>query len=198
MRADFLEGYSRGTSLIHRWPAAGKLAGAVVAVVTVMLSRGPVWVGVAVGLAVVTGLSRVPAGFLLRRLLWWEPVVVGMAILALWQPGGGEKFVTLVCRGTLALWTMVLLASTTPFGSLLEVFRRLRVPGIFVTTLALLYRYLFVVVDEAERMRRARQARSFSGRTRWGVLATVVGQLFVRSVQRAERIYAAMCARGWR
>jgi cobalt/nickel transport system permease protein len=69
-----------------------------------------------------------------------------------------------------------------------------------VTTLALLYRYLFVLVDEAERMHRARLARTFDRRrvSVWRMLGTVVGQLFVRSSERAERIYAAMCARGWR
>jgi cobalt/nickel transport system permease protein len=48
-------------------------------------------------------------------------------------------------------------------------------------------------------MRRARASRTFNqGRLRaWGTLATVIGQLFVRSTERAERIYAAMIARGW-
>lgn len=47
-------------------------------------------------------------------------------------------------------------------------------------------------------MGRARASRTFTGRRRWQwpVLATVAGQLFVRASERAERIYAAMCARG--
>jgi cobalt/nickel transport system permease protein len=198
MRADFFDRHSRGTSPIHRWPAGVKLAGAVAIVVTVVLTRWPVWVGVAGLLIGVAGLSRVPVLFLMQRLLWFEPVVLGMAVLSLWQPEGVAKFTTLVCRSTLGVFTMILLANTTPFSRLLEVFRQLRVPAIFITTLALLYRYLFVLVDEAERMRRARQARTFRPRTPWATLATVLGPLFVRSTERAERIYAAMCARGWR
>jgi len=65
---------------------------------------------------------------------------------------------------------------------------------------ALLYRYLFVLLDEMERMNRARHSRTFTQhrwRT-WKNLASVIGQLFVRSTERAERIYAAMCARGWK
>jgi cobalt/nickel transport system permease protein len=63
-----------------------------------------------------------------------------------------------------------------------------------------MYRYLFVLVDEAERMQRARRSRTFTRlRTHaWESRASLVGQLFVRSTERAERIYAAMCARGWR
>jgi cobalt/nickel transport system permease protein len=73
------------------------------------------------------------------------------------------------------------------------------VPGLLVTTLALMHRYLFVLNDEAGRMRRARACRTFerSRRCTWMVSAEVVGRLFVRASERAERIYLAMCARGW-
>jgi cobalt/nickel transport system permease protein len=95
---------------------------------------------------------------------------------------------------------MILLSSTTPFSALLDVMKRARVPDILVSTLALMYRYLFVLMDETQRMRRARASRTFRTERawRWRTLATVVGQLFVRSTERAERIYAAMAARGWR
>ena len=76
----------------------------------------------------------------------------------------------------------------------------MRVPGLLITTIALMHRYLFVLADEAERMRRARASRTFTRdrRARWQTLSTVVGQLFVRASERAERIYDAMCARGWK
>jgi cobalt/nickel transport system permease protein len=69
-----------------------------------------------------------------------------------------------------------------------------------IKTLALMHRYLFVLADEAERMSRARASRTFTPRrrVRWPALASVAGQLFLRASERAERIYAAMCARGWR
>jgi cobalt/nickel transport system permease protein len=95
---------------------------------------------------------------------------------------------------------MILLSNTTPFDELLRVLRRARVPALLITTLALMYRYLFVLIDETERMGRARASRTFTRQRRqaWKTLATVIGQLFVRSTERAERIYAAMCARGWK
>jgi cobalt/nickel transport system permease protein len=78
--------------------------------------------------------------------------------------------------------------------------KRLGVPRLLVTILALLYRYLFVLIDEAERLNRARASRTFSSnrRKKWHMLASLIGQLFVRSTERAERIYAAMTARGWK
>jgi cobalt/nickel transport system permease protein len=95
---------------------------------------------------------------------------------------------------------MILLSATTPFSGLLRVMQRLGVPWLLVTTLALMYRYLFVLANEAERMRRARASRTFT-RQRchlWRSLGTLLGQLFVRTSERSERIYAAMCARGWK
>lgn len=199
MRHDFLDRYSRLDSPVHRLPAGIKLAGALALVLVLVLTPLAVGAVVAGVLLAVAFLSRLPWGFLLKRILLLEPFVLGVAVLALFQPGGVEVFATIVARSTLCLTTMVLLASTTPFAALLDVLRRLRVPALLITTLALLFRYLFVLVDEAERMRRARACRTFTKARphRWRMLATVIGQLFVRSTERAERIYAAMLARGW-
>jgi cobalt/nickel transport system permease protein len=196
----FFDRHSRLDSPIHRLPAALKLTVALLLVLVLVLLPPGAWLvfaGVALTLVVVAGLSRIPPVFLARRLLLLEPLVLGIAVLALLQPGGLRVFATILTKSTLCLFTMILLSNTTPFTELLGVLRRVRFPALLITTLALMYRYLFVLADEAERMRRARQARTF-GRTRWAVLATVLGQLFVRSTERAERIYAAMCARGWK
>jgi cobalt/nickel transport system permease protein len=69
-----------------------------------------------------------------------------------------------------------------------------------LTTLALMYRYLPVLGGEARRMSRARASRTFSAQRgiSWSNVALVIGQLFIRSTERAERIYLAMCARGWK
>jgi cobalt/nickel transport system permease protein len=93
-----------------------------------------------------------------------------------------------------------LVSNTTPFSEILRVLRWVRVPSLLITTIALMHRYLFVLADESERMRRARLSRTIrrDRRLRWQALSTVVGQLFIRASERAERIYDAMCARGWR
>ena len=195
-----LDHYSRTDSPIHRLPAGVKLVVAVAIVLTTVLLPGlhPLYfITAAALLVVVAALSRIPARFLFMRLLLLEPLALGVAVLALLQPGGLRVFAMLLTKSTLCLFTMVLLSNTTPFAELLGVLRRVRFPALLTTTLALMYRYLAVLIDEVERMKRARQARTF-GRTRWSVLATVLGQLFVRSTERAERIYAAMCARGWK
>jgi cobalt/nickel transport system permease protein len=203
MRHDFLDRYSRLDSPIHRVSAAVKLVAAFILVVAVVLlpaSRPVFLVAIAAVLVAIAALSRVPGRFLVVRVLLLEPFVLGVALLALFQPGGWRMFLFLVGKCTVCLMVMVLLSNTTPFAELLRVLKRWRMPALLVTTLSLMYRYVFVLVDEAQRMGRARTSRTFTpGRSRaWRTISTVVSQLFVRSSERAERIYVAMCARGWR
>ena len=194
-----LDPHSRIDSPVHRIPAAAKLIAALgILVATVSTPRA--FVPVACVLLATAALSRIPPLFLLRRLIILEPLALGVAILALFQPDGGRIFARIVVRATLCLLTVILLSNTTPFAELLRVFRRARVPALLVTTLALMYRYLSVLIEESERMRRARACRTFTGGSgrAWKSLAAVVGRLFVRATERAERIHAAMCARGWK
>jgi len=172
------------------------------AVSTVLLPRSA-WAGYIAGgvvLILIAGLSRIPPLYLAKRLLSLEPFVLGVALLSLFQANGLGVFLAMLVKSTLCLFCMVVLSGTTTMSELLAVLTRLRVPGLLVTTLALTYRYLFLLVDEMERMRRARRSRTFIRRRfhAWRSLATIIAQLLVRTSERAERVYAAMCARGWK
>jgi cobalt/nickel transport system permease protein len=202
VHSHFPDSYSHLDSPVHRLPAWLKVLVAltiVIAVVSVPASL--VFLGsVAILLLTIALASNLPGPFLLKRLLFLEPFVLGVAVLTLLQPHGGIKFLVVASRSTLCILTLVLLSNTTPFSDLLDVLKRARVPSLMVTTIALMYRYLFVLKDESARMQAARSSRTFTRNRRhgWSTLATVLGQLFVRSGLRAERIYAAMCARGWK
>jgi len=205
MRHDFLDRYSRIESPIHRLPAALKMGIALGAVLIVVLppitALYPFLVTAGV-LLVVIAVSRIPVGFMVRRILIFEPFIVVVAGLALLQPGGALKFGTIVVKSTLSLLTIVVLSNTTPFTELLNVFRRLHAPPVFLTMMALMCRYVFVLVDELQRMKRARLSRTFDHKKKkarsWRSLSMMIGQLFLRSTERAERIFAAMSARGWK
>jgi len=184
-----------------RWPAAVKVAGAIGLVLAITLTPAPrpAWFGVeAAVLCLVLIAGRVSPVVVLRRLAWLSPFVAGAALAAAWSPHGTDWRI-LALRSGLCLATVIILARTTTFGDLLGVLRQARVPALLITTLALMHRYLFVLRDESGRMGRARSARTFTRGRRfaWLAAASVVGQLFVRASARAERIYDAMCARGW-
>jgi cobalt/nickel transport system permease protein len=190
-------------SPIHRLPAAAKLwlsLAIIVGTVLVPWEWRDWFIVTAMLLSLAALLSRVAIGFLVRRLLLLSPFVLGVVAVNALQATGHARWLALATRSGISLFTVVLLANTTPFGKILGALRSARVPALLITTLALMHRYLFVLLDESERMRRARASRTFQRqrRVRWHVLGTVVGQLFVRASERAERIYAAMCARGWK
>jgi cobalt/nickel transport system permease protein len=204
MRFHLLEHpHARLNTVIHRAPAELKLgAGFTLILVTVLIPvTTPGWLaGVFACLAGVAILSRIPVIFLLKRLLVLAPFVLGVAALNAFRPEHRGQWPWLMARSTLCLLTAILVSNTTPFSEVLRVMRRIRVPVLLVTTLALMHRYLFVLLEEAQRMHRARSSRTFAVRRRWqwAAAATVAGQLFIRASERAERIYAAMCARGFK
>jgi cobalt/nickel transport system permease protein len=149
-------------------------------------------------LLVVAVAAKVAPKPLLRRTVAAAPFVLGVASLALFQAHGGARFLGLLAKSSVSVCTLQVLTATTPMPELLQALRRAHVPEILRSTIALLWRYLFLIADESKRMRRARAGRTLraSRFALWRALGNSVGLLFVRSVQRAERVQAAMRARG--
>jgi cobalt/nickel transport system permease protein len=119
---------------------------------------------------------------------------------------GLALFATIAAKSWLSVQAALLLSFTTPFHDLVDALRDLRLPGILVAIIGFMYRYLAVLTDEAGRLMRARAARSAEapgrragGSIAWRAKVTggMAGQLFLRSYERSERIYAAMQSRGF-
>ena len=94
---------------------------------------------------------------------------------------------------------MVILTSTTRFTDLLKGFERMHFPKLIIMILSFMYRYIYLFTDELMRMKMAKDARSAGG-GRWfhiKVLANMVGVFFIRAYERGERVYLAMCSRGF-
>ena len=203
MRHDFLDRYSRLASPVHRLPTAFKLVVSlclIASTVAVNFSHQWFFLLMALTLVAISATTTIPWRFIFGRLVMLEPFALGIAVMALFQQNGTAIFLSIMTKSTLCLFTVILLSNTTPFSDLLHTLKRFGVPKLLITILALMYRYLFVLIDEAERLSRARSSRTFSVSrlSRWHTLASLIGQLFVRSTERAERIYAAMSARGWK
>jgi len=114
-------------------------------------------------------------------------------------------FLSIVFRFCLAVQMAVLLTTVTCIPDLLWALRGLHVPGVLVSVIGVMYRYLRVLGSEAARMSRARAARSCSvpGSKRPGlvwrgrVTGAMIGSLFLRAVGRSERIHLAMLSRAY-
>jgi cobalt/nickel transport system permease protein len=198
-----LDTESRHSTFLHRAPALPKLATAIAVVLGVaLMPRRPdlLYLAPTALLLVLWPMARMPVLSTLRRLLLVEFFILGIALLSLFTPLARPLFFSALIKSNLCVFTMLLLTWTTPFYEILLELRRLHVPAILLTTLTLMCRYLPVLAEESRRMQRARASRSFSSgrRLAWHNLTTIVGRLFTRSADRAERIYLAMCARGWK
>jgi cobalt/nickel transport system permease protein len=188
---------------LYRLPAGLKLAVALAVIFGTVLMPGlsKVWfVSVAVCLFVGLVIARVSCVYLLKRWLYLAPFVLVVAVTNMFQSGHRLSWELVALKSTVSLVSIILLIQTTPFSEILRTLQALRAPGLLVTTMVLMQRYMFVLSDEAGRMRRARASRTFARgrRFEWQLLSSVIGQLFLRASDRAERIYQAMCARGWR
>jgi cobalt/nickel transport system permease protein len=127
--------------------------------------------------------------------------------LTLSQPGL-ERFLTIALKSWLSILAALIFTATTPVPRVLEAMRMLRVPRLLVAVIGLMARYLTVMVDAAGRLLRARDSRSAApprpglrggGRLAWRarVAGGMAGSLLLRSIERSERVYAAMLSRGY-
>ncbi len=190
-------------TLIDRATPRVKLAitlGIIIATVLLPSRLGGLYLAPAAVLVLLWAVCRMPMAYALRRLIVAEFFILGIALLSLLSPSAAPIYWSAVVKSNLCVFALLLLTWTTPFHEILQVLRQVHLPAVMLTTLALMYRYLPVLAEESRRMERARASRTFSRKRRltWHNLASVIGRLFVRTADRAERIYLAMCARGWK
>ncbi len=160
---------------------------------------------------VLVALGGVPAAYLARKVILAAPFAfcIGIfnplfdrTVLLHVGPvpisGGWLSFVSILLRFMLTVTAALLLVATTGFNGVCLALEKLGAPKAFVVQLLFLYRYLFVLVDEATRLTRARALRAFDGRGMGiRVFGSLAGQLLLRSMDRARRIHLAMLCRGF-
>jgi cobalt/nickel transport system permease protein len=223
--AAVIDRYAERESPVHRAAARLKVVVALAYIFVVVATPEGAWTALvlmAAPLPVLALASRLTPLLVLRRTFIALPFVLVALPLAFTRPGetvltlpflgwtasreGVEAVVTILARSWIAVAVAVLLTATTPVVELLHALRSLGLPRILVATVSFAYRYFFVLADEAVRMMRARESRSpqspgarSGGSLTWRARVTghMVGSLFVRSLERSERIYAAMLSRGY-
>lgn len=112
--------------------------------------------------------------------------------------GGWISFGSIILRSALTVSAALILTATTGLAALCQALERLGLPTLFVRQLTFMYRYLFVLAEESQRMSNARELRSCRGKG-MGIrpYTSMVGHLLLRTWERAERIHLAMLCRGY-
>lgn len=221
-----LDPYHPRQSLIHQLDGRVKLVLVIAFILTSALTPIGAWpiylLLLALALAVEV-LSELGVAFYLKRALLALPFVLAALPVLFTEQGpllaalpfglnisapGLTRFLSITLKSWISIQAAILLATTTRFPDILAAMRALRLPRLLVAIIGLMWRYLFVMVDEAMRLLRGRASRSGNsaqpGLKTGGSLAwrgkttgSMAGSLFLRSIERSDRIYNAMLARGY-
>ncbi|WP_088186954.1 cobalt ECF transporter T component CbiQ [Desulfosporosinus sp. FKA] len=122
------------------------------------------------------------------------PSVLAVTRQGLW---GG---IMLISRVGISVSLAVVLTLSTRWMDFLRALRTFFIPKIFIMTLEMTYRYIFVLVSAMEEMflaRKARDAGQSAPKEERRFVASAVGGLFGKSLQMSEEVYWAMTARGY-
>lgn len=113
--------------------------------------------------------------------------------------GGMISMVTLMLKGTFSLMASFLLIATTRMDGICAALRKVHVPEMLVTLLLLTYRYISVMVEQVSVMSDAYALRAPGQKgihiSAWG---SFLGQLLLRSMDKAAELYQSMILRGFR
>ncbi len=195
-----IEAVAAKDSPVHRLDPRAKilgLIGLVFVAVTLPTGAWAAFGALAIILLIVAAAARLHPIYVLRRMTIEVPFLLAAAVLPFTAEDGVALGATVALKVSISVLAMVILSSTTPFPSLLRGFEKLKVPRLILTIVAFMWRYLHVLAGEVSRMQTARAARGYSASWFWQAASTgpLIATLFLRSLQRGERVYLAMMGR---
>jgi cobalt/nickel transport system permease protein len=230
MHINALDQYQTLDSPIHRLDPRVKLVAAVSFILACVVTPDGVWLAflafLALWFSVVLfsdvsplvlfkrGLVALPFGLAAITVLF---IVPGPPLLTIHLPvvgwtvtiteTGAVRFATIMLKSWLSVLMAMLLVATTTFPDTMRAMRGVGIPAVLVGVISFMYRYIFVLADEVQRLMRAREARSAIGPSghksggsvvwRAKIVGGMIGSLFVRSLARSERVFQAMASRGY-
>jgi cobalt/nickel transport system permease protein len=200
-----LDRWSRGASAVHRRDPRAKIVALVVFLVVLATAhRGLTLMAPALLALLISVLfwAGIPIGAALARAALVLPFTAGFAFLS-WFIGDSARAFSLLAKSYLSALAVLVVVSTTPLPALVKGLEMTGAPRFLLVVAQFLYRYLFVISEEAQHWSKAAAARGATARDwmaaglRFRAAAGAAGVLFARSYARAEDIHRAMLARGF-
>jgi cobalt/nickel transport system permease protein len=170
----------------------------------------------AVGPFTILVLGKIPLKFVFKQILLVSPFILVLALSCpfydrnpvttafgpfVWQISTGWlRCFSILGKFTVTMLALIALVSTTRFADLLMALQKLAVPKLLIIQLGFLYRYIFVLIDRAHHILRARAGRKLQYlgfKAEFKTASSMLGSLFIRSIDTAEHINIAMQARGF-
>lgn len=200
-----LERWSRGSSPLHRRDPRAKIAALLVFLFTIATAyRNLALVAAALALLLAAGflIARLPIAAALARSAIVLPFTLLFAVIS-WIAGDPARALSILLKSYLSAAAALLVVSTTPLPDLLNAMESFGAPRFLLMVAQFIYRYLYVISEEAQHMRLSAVSRGATAagvaanRERFHAAAGALAVLFARSYGRAESIHRAMLARGF-
>lgn len=156
-------------------------------------------------------LGNLPIHYLCKRLLVIAPfiIVIGLfnplfdhvpvtAVGSLMVTGGWLSFAGITLKLMLTITAALLLVATTGINPICSALIKLGAPKPIVIQILFMYRYIHVLLEEFLTTLQAYHQRSLrNDGVHYKAWGSLLGQLLLRTMARAQRIYQAMLCRGY-
>ncbi|MFH1612919.1 MAG: cobalt ECF transporter T component CbiQ [bacterium] len=215
----FLDKYSNLKSPIHQLDPRSKIIFFLLYiffVITILPNDFLQFIAYFIIMFIVILISRIPLIYILKRTCVIIPFILLIAIFIPFSKKTqiensyniGYLFVShnrlwifwnMLIKSFLTILAMIVLSSTTKFSTLLKGLEFFKIPKILIMLLSFMYRYIFVLIDEAQRIEHARNSRYFGGEylRQIKTIGNIIGCLFIKTYERGEKIYQSMLSRGF-
>ena len=204
MRHSFWDHYSSLNSPVHNIPTGLKIIFTLFLVILLTVLPGsyisfaslPILI-LLISMLIISG---VPVTNVIKRTLVILPLVLPVIVLnSIFMEAGLKHSLILSVRSFLSIFSLILLVSVTRFSDIMKTLASWHFPRIMIMILSFMYRYFFLLTGEMEKMVRAVKMRS-GGSRGLGLIriySQILAILFIKSYERAERVYHAMLMRGY-
>jgi cobalt/nickel transport system permease protein len=211
LKHSFPDKYSELSSLVHSFDSRLKIIFIFLAIIIIVSEKNGDLLNLGFYSIIITifvFLSRVPIIYFLKRLAVVLPFLVFAALFyplsfVFESKGVDSRAVygglSILIKSTLSVLLLLTLVSTVKFTILLSSLRSIGMPKIVCIIAALMYRYVFILWDEALRTTIARQSRTPGQlkQNKLKVLSNQYAMVFIRSWERSKIVYNAMLSRGF-
>jgi cobalt/nickel transport system permease protein len=210
---------SMQSTFLHRLDARGKLIAAMLLTIFVISLGGTsisILVACAAGPFAMLTVSRVPFKLAGLQILCLSPFVAVFAVSMIFYDrspvspvfgpfefsttSGVLRCVVILFKFSITMTTLIVLSATTRFSDILGALSWMRLPRILVMQIALLHRYIFIIIDRACCVARARAGRKLGNlgvKYELKTTAGMLGNIAAFSTDMACRVSMAMAARGF-
>ncbi len=105
----------------------------------------------------------------------------------------------LILKALACVSCVYFISLNTPMNQLPAYFRKLKFPKFFITLTELIYRFIFVILEQSRKIKIAQQSRLGYDGFKTGIKSSglLIGSVFLKTQSRCDNIYNALQSRGY-